>query len=499
MNLIVKINNINKTGLIQWNSFEIEDNINYQPNTLMFRVKVYGNQTYKPEINDAIEVLDQTEKIFAGTVISVKTESDAGVVSYLVTAKDFTWELDKVLVTDRYSNKTINQIIDEIVANYLPASGITTDHVNCSVEIATVAFASLPISKCLQQLAELVNFSWYIDYDEDIHFFAKNEEVAPFGLSDDLDNFIRDSLEVENDLSQLRNRVTIRGAEKVSNRTRAQEHTGDGIKKTFYTNYKYASKPTVTVGGVSQTIGVENIDSEGAFSCFWDYNQKYIRWLTPPTNGSAIVITGYPLIPIIVRVEDPVSISSYGVFEFKKVDKSIKSTEEARKYAEAQLSAYGNSVREGAFRTYQSGLKSGQTISMNLSSRGLNESFLIMRVNLKMLTATEGEWTIELATLRTMGIIDFLQSLLVGEDKKLELNEDEVLEKFYLDYQTANVHEEINNRDKISDHQQVQIEEDIAKDPFGEGVAPIFVLARYVPTGQDDPKREFKLDVSLLS
>jgi len=116
-----------------------------------------------------------------------------------------------------------------------------------------------------------------------------------------------------------------------------------------------------------------------------------------------------------------------------------------------------------------------------------------------MITAKDGEWSIELATLRTMGIIDFLQGLLVGEDKKLELSEDEVLEKFYLDYVTINVTEEIGLKSKNTDYQDVSVVEDIQKNPFGAGIKPEFVLARYVPTGQSDRSREFRLDSGLLS
>ncbi len=122
-----------------------------------------------------------------------------------------------------------------------------------------------------------------------------------------------------------------------------------------------------------------------------------------------------------------------------------------------------------------------------------------MRVSLKMFTATEGEWTVELATLKTLGMISFLQSLLVGENKKVTLNENAVLKKYYLDYQTAQVDEDIRLGSEEYDHQTVEVEESIEKDPFGSGVRPIFVLAPYQPLGHSDPEREFCLDTSELS
>lgn len=499
MNIIVKINGEEKTNLVDWESFGIEDNINEQPNLCNFTIKVFEGQSYKPEISDIVEVLDDTTKIFAGKIIRVGNYAEGDVVYYEIETKDYTLDLDRILVIDRFEDKTVNEIISYIVDNYLAGTGITYNNVNCDLEVMVVAFNNLSVSKCLSELCELFNYSWYIDYDRDIHFFAKNDEPAPFNIADGSDNYIRDSLSIENDLSQLRNVVIIEGGEITSDNERTKTHTGDGSQKSFATDYKFSKKPTVLVNSIEVTVGVEFLNNDEDYDCLWSYNEKYIRFVVPPLRADVIEISGYYLIPIMAQVEDNASISNYGRFEFKKIDKSIKTTEEARQYGEAQLSAYANTIREGEFRTYNSGLSSGQTISINLTGRSINESFLIMRVSLKMFTATEGEWTVELATLKTLGMIAFLQSLLVGENKKVSLNENAVLKKYYLDYQTAQVDEDINLASEKEDHQTIEVSELIEKDPFGAGVRPIFVLAPYQPLGHSDPKREFCLDTGELS
>jgi hypothetical protein len=499
MNIAVKINGIEKTNLVDWESFGIEDNINEQPNLCNFTIKVFEGQSYKPEISDLVEVFDGLVKIFAGKIIRVGNYAEGDVVYYEIETKDFTLDLDRILVIDRFENKTVNQIIAYIVDSYLAGIGITYDHVNCDLEISVVAFNNLSVSKCLSELCELFNYSWYIDYEKDIHFFAKNDEPAPFNINNASENYIRDSLSIENDLSQLRNVVIIEGGEITSDNERTKPHRGDGNQKSFATDYKFSKKPTVSVNGIEVLVGVEFLNSDEEFDCLWSYNEKYVRFVNPPASGDTIEISGYYLIPIMAQVEDNASISKYGRFEFKKIDKSIKTTDEAKKYGEAQLSAYANTIREGGFRTYVSGLSSGQTISIVLLARGLNENFLIMRVSLKMFTATEGEWTVELATLKTLGMISFLQSLLVGENKKVTLNENAVLKKYYLDYQDVQVSELIGLVQEMEDFKNIEVEESIEKDPFGEGVRPIFVLAPYQPFGHSDPEREFCLDTSELS
>ncbi len=499
MNIILKINGDEKTNLVDWESFSIEDNINEQPNLCNFTIKVFEGQSYKPEISDVVEVFDGSIKIFAGKIIRVGNLAEGDVIYYEIESKDYTLDLDRILVIERFENKTVNEIIAYLVDNYLVGSGVTYNNVNCDLEVNVVVFNNLSVSKCLSELCELFNYSWYIDYEKDIHFFAKNDEPAPFNIEDGSNNYIRDSLSIENDLSQLRNVVIIEGGEITSDNERTKTHTGDGNQKSFATDYKFSSKPTVLVNGVEKTVGVEFLNNDTDFDCLWSYNEKYVRFVSPPSSGDSIEISGYYLIPIMAQVEDNASISKYGRFEFRKIDKSIKTTNEAKQYGEAQLSAYANTIREGGFRTYDSGLSSGQTISINLTNRSINESFLIMRVSLKMFTATEGEWTIELATLKTLGMIGFLQSLLVGENKKVTLNENAVLKKYYLDYQDVEVDEEVGLVSEMEDFKNIEVTESIEKDPFGAGVRPVFVLAPYVPTGHSDPEREFCLDTGELS
>lgn len=495
MNITVKVNTIDRTNYVSWPSFTKEDVLNSQVDTCTFDTKKYGSKTWKPVVGDEILVEDGATKIFAGVIVQVEETIEGLVLSHNVQCKDWSQYLDRSLVVERYEDMTINAIIADINTYYL-TGGFTVNNVNCTTVVKSIAFNRLPVSKCLQLLAEQVNYSWYVDYDKDIHFFAKNSEPAPFSLSDTAGNYIFSSLRIKDDLSQLRNRVYVRGGE-IKGTSRSENFTGDATKKTFALGNKFSNKPTVTVGGVSKTVGVDFLDQDASFDCLWNYNEKYIRFVNAPASAAAIVISGTPLIPIIVQIQDESSIAKYGgIYEFSVVDKTIKSVEEARQYATSQLEAYANKIAEGGFDTYESGLRSGQIITIQSDIRDLNSSFLIQRVTLSMRTPTEGLWIVELATLRTIGIIDFLQNLLLSQDSQISVAENEVLEKSYLVNETAQVTETITKTFPYSDHQTAQITEDIAKDPFGAGVAPDFVLAPYIPTSNSDPKREGILDIS---
>lgn len=496
MNITVTVAGTDRTSQIEWKTFDIEDNVNEEANLCYFKYKKYGDRTFIPAVGEAIEVTDGSDKLFSGTITRIKNEASKGVITYSVTAKDHTEELDRIFVIDRYEDMTVTAIIQSIIDDY--NTNVTYTNVDCPITIESVAFNRLPISKCLQILAEQVNYSWYIDYDKDIHFFSKNTEPAPYNLDTSSGNFIYDSLHISIDNSQLKNRVTIRGAEREATNTRTKEWTTNATgQKTFGTDYKFSSKPTVTVDSVSKTVGTENIDTVG-FDCYWDYNQKYIRFDTAPASGALIEITAKPLIPIVAQVEDAGSIGTYGVHEFLRIDTSITTSDEAKLYAQAQLEMYGKSLRNGGFRTEKPGLVSGQTISINIPSRGLANTYVIQRVTLEMKSPTEAEYQVEVALLRDLGMIKFLQGLILDKTKEIVLNENEVLEKAYFVIEDVSVTEEITKRTPTQVQEEIEITEDCLKDPFGADTPPDFVLAPYTPTSNTDPKREFVLDRSRL-
>ena len=491
MNIIVNIGGIDRTATIGWTNFTVEDNINDMANSCSFNIKKIDSGDYTPTIGEEVIVNDGANKIFGGYIVLINNTVSKGIITYSVICKDYTHDLQRQLVTDRFTDTDVETVIKYIIDNY--TNGITYTNVVCTVEIETIAFNGISVIECLNILVGQTNYNYYIDYDKDLHFFEKNTELAPFNLTASSDNFIYDSLIINNDITQLRNVVIIRGGEKVATNTRTTSDYSDGENKTFNTNYKFSSKPIVKVDGSTVTVGTEYLNSSG-YDCYWDYNQKYVRFENIITSGLLVEITAKPLIPIIVRVEDAGSISSYGIKEFKKVDKTIKSADEAKQYGNAQLEAYGKKINEGNFETYESGLVSGQLININIPSRGISGDFVIQTAQLEMQTANTGKWLLTLASLRTLSIIQFLQGLFLSSNQVIEIDENEVLEKAYYANEDFNITEEVEQKSKVANQENIEITEYVAREPSDID----FVLAPYTPTGTTDPKREFMLDRGLL-
>jgi hypothetical protein len=493
MNIQVLINSTDRTDYISWPSFVKEDILNNQVDVCSFETKKYGSRTWKPAVGDGIEVSDDGTIIFAGVIVKVQETIEGNLLKYRVECKDWTHYLDKQLVIERYENQTVAEIITDINTNYL--SGFSVNNVNCDIEIESIAFNRISASRCLEILAEQVNFNWYVDYEKDIHFFAKLGEGAPFNLTDTNGKYIFNSLEISDDLSQLRNRVFIQGGE-VKGSARTETYAGDGSQTLFKLAHKFSEKPTVTVGGASKTVGVDFLDQDTDFDCLWSYQEKYIRFTTAPADEAAVVISGTPLYPIVAQVQDDESIAEYGDYELSYKNTKISTEEEARQYGASELEAYASKITEAKLETYESGLRSGQTINIQSDIRGISEDFLIQRVTSQMRTPVEGFWMVELATSRTISIIRFLQKLLIDQDREIKIDDDVVLIKNYVDNQSIQATELISKHEPYEDYQEIETEESLLKDPMGAGIAPTFVLAPYIPSSHYDPKREMLMNIS---
>jgi hypothetical protein len=421
MSFTVTINGTNRTSSIVASSFRKRDVLNQQIDTANFSVRKYGALTYEPEVGHEVIVERNGNRIFGGVILRIDESIEASnILTYQVQCVDYSQYLKRRLVTERYTNTTVGAIISDIITNYTD-DGLTVAGVVGSQPIESFSFNRLTVADCLQKLADAVSHVWYVDYEKDIHFFPKNAEMAPYDLSDTSGNYIYNSLQITADLSQIKNSVLIQGGEQISASPRTELHSGDGTRVQFALTNKFDSLPTVTVGGVPQTVGVEYLNDDALFDVMWNFNEKYIRFTAGNTPGSGtnnIVTTGTYLFPIVVRVPAPASIAEYGTYEFAITDKSVRSQDEAIERALAELRVYQMQLYEGQFRTYNDGLRSGQVIRIDSTQRGKNIDVLIQSVDAKMRDplGNQLEYTVKFATLKSIGIVEYLQAQLRSQE-----------------------------------------------------------------------------------
>jgi hypothetical protein len=213
---------------------------------------------------------------------------------------------------------------------------------------------------------------------------------------------------------------------------RSEFFSGNATRDEFALANKFASLPTVTVGGSPQTVGIEYIDDDASFDVMWNYNEKYVRFTSgniPGAGTDNIEVEGLYEFPIVVRVPAPASIGAYGIYEFTITDNNIRSQEEAIDRAIAELTVYQNELYEGEFRTYQDGIRSGQTLRINSTQRGKDIQVVIQSVTSVMRDplGEQMEYAVRFATLKSIGIIEYLQRQLrdreiIEDDQETLLN-----------------------------------------------------------------------------
>ena len=494
MSCQILINGIDKTSVIQWPSFQLDRALTNQVDSVQFSILRKSPSDYKASMLDDIKVYDGAVCIFGGQIIEVKSNVEgANVETVEFTAKDYSYSMDSNLVIDVYQNMTVNAIIADILSVY--CSGFTGSNVNAPVTIGYIAFNYEYPSKCLQQLAELINYDWYVDENKDVHFFSKGAVTSPFSLTDISGNFVYDSLQLNSNLTNLRNTIIVRGGQYLGSLT-SEKQTADGQAITYKQGYQY-NTVFVKINGTSKTVGVDNIDDPTTKDCLYNYNEKFVRFpdSSKPTAGQVVEVGGYPYIPVIVKVKDVISVAQFGTREFKIIDNSIDSKQGARDRAQAEIASWAQTLNEGSFDTYISGLDTGQQININSTIRGVNQDYIISRISTQMRSPTDFIHSVTLVTTKTFGMVEFLQKLLMDKDKEIKISSGEVLDEV----ESANEIIEMTDSISISkvhnpQTESISINESVTAQSVNYPVE--FCVGPQVPTGY---KRQFILDGSPLA
>lgn len=418
----ITVNGVERNNVIRFDSVKREDNLNSLVDTLSFSIDYPNVATWRPTVNGEVVMSIDGTRVFGGIIIEIEERYLGNhALVYDVKCKDYAHLFDRNLVTDRYEDETVQDALVDIVEKY--TTGFTTTNIGgASLTPDAMTFDGMTVSECFTQVARRYNYKWFVDYYKNVHFFEKDEVLAPFDLTDTSNNYIYDSLNFRTDFTQLRNRVRIKGGESESN-PRTETHSGTGSKEEFALAYKYAGLPTVLVDSVAQVVGVDGLDDDGDKDVLWSYQEKYLRFTAghiPAAGTDNIEVTGVPLLPLNVIVSDGPSIATYGVYEFRKEEKRLTTKPDALAFAQAELDAYKSPIIEGDFETNTPGLRSGQTINVNSTLRGLNEDFIIQSVSITLQSRDKALYSVKLASSKVVSLTELLQELLRDDSVSLD-------------------------------------------------------------------------------
>jgi hypothetical protein len=396
--------------------------------------------TYRPSVGEEVEIDEDGTTRFKGTIDNMtecKHINGNGALQYTIKSVDFNQLCDRYTVAQDYEDKTLAYIVQDIVDTVLTGENITYTKVETGPTIAKAVFPYKTVTQCFNDLSDLTGMDWYIDYDKDLHFFARESNNAPADLTDSNNNFM--TVEVKTSREQYRNRQYLRAGNDITD-ARTETFAGDGETKSFVLKYPVAKVPssvTVDTGGgaVAKTIGIKDVETSKDF--YWNKGQKEIIQDDSGTvleETHTLSITYQGQFPIIVRADKEDAITDRatveggnGVYEAIEEDKSIESQDTAKDKAEALLRRYGDIPNKVVIVSDTSGFKAGQLVTVTVSAHNLNATYLIQQVQSTVIAKGQFRYTITALSGENIGgWVDFFKKL-AQTGKTYVIRENEVL------------------------------------------------------------------------
>src|SRR5258708_5282963 len=386
MSLQIKDNSVDISASILWETVQATFVLTKEVSKLQFKVlKVPGSTI--PVVNDQIDVYENGNHIFGGTVTEVTMTIEGGVLlAFQIQCVDWSYQMDGKLVVKNYAAMDPHDIVVDILNTFAAGKGFTTNHVQTGhFLVPSIKFNYEQPTKAIEALAKLIGWEWYVDPDKDVHFFIAGNIPAPFNLDETSGNMEWPNLSVDINLQNMKNSVFVIGGTYLKNFTSTSTpdvYQTDGVKQVFSLAYPYErSSITITLAGVSQTIGIDQQTDPATVQILYNEFGRFIRFTGgAPSSGQTVKIYGNARIPILAHASDSQGINSYGEFQDSVFDKHITTVAEAQQRAKAEILQFGHAVYDVIFYTLQTGLKIGQNIQLNSSKFGVNAKLIIKRI-----------------------------------------------------------------------------------------------------------------------
>jgi hypothetical protein len=433
---------------IDWNTVDLVSVLTKEVSTLRFNVKKGSGQTVPaitvPALNDTIAMYDSSGQIFGGTVTEVQTTVEGLMFTYAVTCTDWSYLFDGTLVKKNYALMDPKDIVIDLVTNFCGGKGFTTNHVmKGNFLVPSIKFNYQQPTKCLESLAKLIGWEWYIDPVKDIHFFLGDIEsaageggTAPVTIDQTSGQIEWNSLNVDTNLQNMKNSVFVIGGN--YSKTFTAGNTSD-VYTTVAGTVVYAiaypyDKTTITVtkDASTETVGIDQQTDPSSVQVLYNDKNRFVKFTSDPGGGHTLKVYGKATIPIVAHAFDPTSVATYGEYQDVIVDKKITTVTEAQQRAQAEILQFGHSVYDVKFSTLVAGCQIGQTIVLNSAKFGVtNTTLVIKRVEARVFvpgSAAQLEYQIEAIGSDTVTFVDIMTKLLQQEASQTTVDDSTVTE-----------------------------------------------------------------------
>lgn len=434
--LVLTINSINKSAL--FGTFSLSDNINAR-STLSFTLDTDDLIT----VGQEVIATDNGIRIFGGTIENFRKtylQGSGGSSSrrrYLIECIDFNQILDRRMVAETYVDKTVNFIINDVVANFLDGEDITVGTItNGDTVIKQAVFNYISAYDTFRYIQDISGLNFNIDYFKELTFFKREDSI---GLPFDDSNCLY--IEVEETRQQYRNNQLLRAGDGTTEVQVDEIPTPkpDGKSKQFRTRFPLASKPTnIKINGspiLDSDIGVNGVDKDKKW--YWskgsnDLNQSNTEVTLLETDTLTFSYKG--LKPIMIQAQNieeqenrSIIEGGSGIYQSIENMTQLDSKETALEYAKGLLVKYGEIPRNITINC-ETTRRAGDIVIVTSDNLEVSEDFLITNVSAFEVAPHQLRYSIKGASGEDFGDwTEFFRNLKAGGE--ISIRENEVLVK----------------------------------------------------------------------
>jgi hypothetical protein len=436
----ITVGAVDYTSYVDVASIQIESNLAIMLDKCDFIVAIPNQAIYRPKAGQEVIVTSLLGREFGGIIVTPEEDQTGSPrqLDYKVTTRDYSFLLDRHVAFKEYAADTFDydDIVKDLVTTYGQQDGFTVNNVQKSFQAPFTRFDYQPVAQSINLMAQQIAWGFYVDYNRDVHFFEKESFASPLPnntLHADTDTVVADGtygqlgvygdLVITEDISQIRDRVFLRGHKVTATYNRTETFTGDGSTTSFGLTYEPShnlkQNASLTVGGSNYNVAADLRDGTPASTAqdhtgYVNFTGQTLRFNVPPVNGAAISFTYKPMLPLVVMVEDPakqktlaarIGNGNDGVFEYAISDPTLSADDSQPAVArgQEQIVKYGSPHISGTFTSYLHGWKAGQSFLFRSTRRMNGEldgtTFFVTKVAKRVVTHPANKQPLFLSTI----------------------------------------------------------------------------------------------------
>jgi hypothetical protein len=399
---MVTIANEVMTHLVVNGSLSIDDAL-HERSTCSFVIQAPAG-TVMIEPGDSVTIMENGDLLFAGTVndleVTVLIGSHPLQTSIDVQCTDWQQVTDRRIVSEAFVEKTTGQILSSLVDKYLAIEGITAN-VDQGPVVREAVFNYVSFTTCVDKLAEISGYNWWISPAKVLHFKTREALWAPFEMTD-LSPISR--VRVTGNRDQFRNRQYIKGGKDITD-PQTESFKGNGTQKTFTVGFPLADVRSLTVNGVAKTVGIRGVDGDKEW--YWnkgDFTISQNESVAALSAWDTLSITYQGLFDIVAISTDVTSVTGRklseggsGFYDHVEEEPYITNRESAFQSADAKLRRFAALNQTLTFQTRQHGFQPGHMLTVSLAGMQLFGTYLIQRVSYKQ--ASQSGYMVEIVAI----------------------------------------------------------------------------------------------------